>query len=297
MLEVRHRTLLLESLRPPVGYRLEAAIGTSYTLDLMALLCVPLAFTWFDWEDEEGRPSADPLALLEALRRHARRIHVFCQAGMTALPPTGKPLLVYLERSIVEVKPPTAGGIFHPKVWVLRFVDGEGAVRYRVLVLTRNLTFDRSWDTCLVLEGDLKDRQRAYARNHPLADFVESLPGLAVRGAVSGEAVAATSLMQEELRRVAFEVPEGFDEDSLRFHPLGSPGYEEAWPFPQDVPGNRRLLVVSPFLDIGSLRWLVEAFPLVEVVSRPEVLARLPEDLRSDLGRLWTLVPEADPET
>ena len=85
MLEVRHRTLLLESLRPPVGYRLEAAIGTSYTLDLMALLCVPLAFTWFDWEDEEGRPSADPLALLEALRRHARRIHVFCQAGMTAL--------------------------------------------------------------------------------------------------------------------------------------------------------------------------------------------------------------------
>ena len=38
MLGTRERRLLLESLRPPAGYRLRRAVGTSYTLDLIALL-------------------------------------------------------------------------------------------------------------------------------------------------------------------------------------------------------------------------------------------------------------------
>ena len=33
MLGTRERTLLLESLRPPAGYRLRRAVGTSFTLD------------------------------------------------------------------------------------------------------------------------------------------------------------------------------------------------------------------------------------------------------------------------
>jgi hypothetical protein len=71
MLNPGDRTLLLESLRPPDGYVLDRAIGTSYSMDLLALLTAPLAFTFFDWEDREGRPTADPLALLEAVRRNA----------------------------------------------------------------------------------------------------------------------------------------------------------------------------------------------------------------------------------
>ena len=60
MLDPNSRALLLESLRPPEGGALDLAVGTTFTLDLMALLTAPLAFTWFSWEDEEGRPSADP---------------------------------------------------------------------------------------------------------------------------------------------------------------------------------------------------------------------------------------------
>lgn len=295
VLEPRERMLLLESLRPPEGYALSAAIGTSFTLDLMALLCAPLAFTWFDSEDEEGRPSSEPVALLEAVRRHARRIHVFCQAGMTTLPPTGKPLLVYLEPCVVEVAPPAPGGVFHPKVWVLRYEARDLPIRYRVLCLTRNLTFDRSWDTCLVLEGALGDRVRAHARNHPLADFVAGLPLMAVRKPVSAEALASVELMQDELRRVDFEVPLGLDDD-LTIHPVGSPG-QRAWPFPKQVPENRRLLVVSPFLTPGCLRKLAKTFPVVDVLSRPEALARLPVAVRESLGRLLVLTPGSDPET
>jgi hypothetical protein len=48
VLAPKDRTLLLESLRPPPGFRLDAAVSTTYSLDLMALLVAPLAFTFFD---------------------------------------------------------------------------------------------------------------------------------------------------------------------------------------------------------------------------------------------------------
>ena len=188
MLAPRDRTLLLEALRPPEGYGLDRAMATTYTLDLVALLTAPLAFTFFDWEDEDGRPAADPLALLEAVRRHARRLHVFCHGGAIHAPRNGQVLLAHLEPCVVEVAAPRKG-VFHPKVWVLRFEEnetgsGDGVpVRYRLIVASRNLTFDRSWDTVLVLDGELTKRKRAIASNRPLARFVEQLPDLARRDA------------------------------------------------------------------------------------------------------------------
>lgn len=93
MLEPQSRRHLLEALRPPPGYALDCAIGTTFSLDLLTMLTAPLAFTLFDWEDEEGQPTADPLALLEAVRRYAGRISVFCQAGQIVIPKGNQPLL------------------------------------------------------------------------------------------------------------------------------------------------------------------------------------------------------------
>ena len=59
MLAPDDRRTLLEALRPPLGYRLDRAIGTTFSLDLRALLLAPLAFTLFGWQDEAGRPGAD----------------------------------------------------------------------------------------------------------------------------------------------------------------------------------------------------------------------------------------------
>ena len=70
MLNPAQRSHLLELLRPPPGYRLDVAIGTTFSLDLLSALIVPLSFAFFDWEHADGRPVADPLALLEALRQY-----------------------------------------------------------------------------------------------------------------------------------------------------------------------------------------------------------------------------------
>ena len=173
MLAPKDRTLLLESLRPPPGFHLDAAVSTTYSLDLMALLVAPLAFTFFDWEGDDGQPTKDPNALLEALRRHVDRIHVFCQAGQIAVPKTYRLLFGYLESSVHEVRAVRDGGVFHPKVWIVRYVaDGEPA-QYRLLCASRNLTFDRSWDTLLVLDGVVG--KKSTKKNEPLSRFIRSL--------------------------------------------------------------------------------------------------------------------------
>src|SRR3954453_14757886 len=101
MLAPESRYLLLDALRPPPEYRLDRAVGTSYSLDLEALLLCPLAFAFFESADDEGSPA--PVALLAAVRQHAERIDLFCQAGQIAVPREYRRVAAYLEDSVHEV--------------------------------------------------------------------------------------------------------------------------------------------------------------------------------------------------
>lgn len=288
MLSPRERTLLLQSLRPPEGFRLDRAIGTSFSLDLLALLTAPLAFTFFDWEDVDGRPSADPLALLEAVRRHADRITLFCQSGGIHVPHKPQALIAWIERCVVEVRAPDPEGIFHPKVWVLRFTGPEQRSRYRLLCLSRNLTFDRSWDTALVLDGE--PRGRASARNRPLSEFIAALPAMAVQpmSEVHAEQVRA---MASDLQNVHFELPTGFEE--IAFFPRGLQVARGRRPPFQ----SRGLVVVSPFLSAGFLEELaVDRRGPCTIISRPDELQRMPQSVLSRFEGQFCLAPDADPE-
>ena len=272
MLGTRERTLLLESLRPPPGYRLRRAVGTSFTLDLMALLTAPLSFTFFDAHDDEGAPVADPVALLEALRRHAEKITLFCQAGAIGVPKPQQRLMAYLEGSVFEVEARREGGIFHPKIWVLNFEADDRPAIYRVLCLSRNLTFARAWDTCLRLEGRLTQRQRGYWRNKPFADLLLALPGLATRS-LPAELRDDIGRMAYEVRRVDFRPPGPFSD--FRVHNFGL-ARRRGWPFPK----ARRSLVVSPFLVGSTVQDLVRDHGLEVLISRPEAF----EDVVRSLG-------------
>lgn len=290
MLEPNSRKLLLDSLQPPADYRLDWAVGTTYTLDLTALLTAPVAFAFSDWQDSDGRPTAEPLALLKAVREYADRICIFCQAGKIHVPSAYQPLLANLEGSIVEASAPR-GGRFHPKVWFLRFVSSEESmsVKYRVLCLSRNMTFDRSWDTVLCLEGTLQDRTNAFSRNQSLGQFVAALPEMSNRKL----AVVWKKRLHQlaiEIRRVEFEVPDPFEE--LQFWPIGLSA-SEPWPFPSRI---QRLLVVSPFVDDRLVGDLAAWKAPMSLVSRPESLSRLQPESLALFQDVWILDDAAAPE-
>lgn len=257
MLNPDSRTLFLDALRPPDGFEVDLAIGTTYSLDLTAMLVAPLAFARleaFQKAPEPGQGAADavdPFALLRAIRSYAERTTVFCQSGRIAVPRSYQRLYTYLERSIVQVTPPSDVGVFHPKMWALRFTGPEGEVHYRVLCLSRNLTFDACWDTALVLDGVLdQNRTLAISHNHPLGDFFAELPKLAV-GPVDQGIKRSVARVADELRRVNFDVPENFD--GYFFAPIGFAKYSKM-PFAEDRCDKR--LVISPFVTDGALAQL-----------------------------------------
>ena len=251
----------MDALRPPAGYRLDVAVGTTYSLNLTALLLAPLSFALFDLDNAEGLERADPIRLLEAARRYADHTTVFCQAGGIHVPSSYRRILTFVEDSVLEVMPPHEGSIFHPKIWALRFVDQEGAHLHRVVILSRNMTLDRSWDTALVLDEDLEGTIAA----GPAADFVRRLPPLALRSLSKVRAREIDDLAST-LAGVRLSPPAPFSGGALL--PIGLAD-ERVWPFPDAA---KRLLAISPFLTPPALRALGGVSSSRMLISRAESL-------------------------
>jgi len=236
------RTLLVDLLAPPGGgYHLEWAVATTFTLDLTALLPVPLGFAGADLSR-----AADPLSLLQAARNYSDRIDVFCQAGHVAVPTKNNDLLAFLEPMVHQVRAPRPGHLFHPKLWALRYANRAGHERLRLVVGSRNLTHDRAWDVVVSLEGTRRSRRSAV--NRPLADFLASLVARVPAG-VSPARSAGVAALADAFRYAEWERPDSAiaGEDWLAFHVFGT-----GRATPPNLDGYRRL-VISPFLNEGGL--------------------------------------------
>jgi len=253
------RVLLTDALRPPAGSRVEIAVGTTYSLNLTALLLAPLSFALFDHNDAEDVRGLDPIRLLEAVRRYADHTTVFCQAGGIHVPAQYRSILTFVEESVRESSPLQEDSLFHPKMWALRFVTETQERLHRIVVLSRNLTFDRSWDTALVLD----EQAEGTIDGRPAADFVRHLPGLALRPLQESRSDELHSLATT-LEKVKFGAPPPFTGGELI--PMGLDA-KKTWPFPNR---GRRLLAISPFLTKAAVDRLATTSDDRTVVSRAE---------------------------
>ena len=119
MLEPKNRLRLLEQFRPPDGFKLDYAIGTTFSLDLHSLLLAPLSMVLFECE-EKDEALKDPTAILEALRLLTNKISIFCNRGRIIVPKSDSYLFSFLEPMVIEV---------------LQYIDGD----------TSNGTWNATW--------------------------------------------------------------------------------------------------------------------------------------------------------
>jgi hypothetical protein len=241
-------------------------LAVTFTLDLRALLAAPAAFalTGADAADDDARQN-EPIELLHALRSHARKLTIFSQVGEIALPPSRR-IFAFLEQTVVPVRAPL-GGVVHPKVWVLRYEAGRTPGggeprerRLRVLIASRNLTFDASWDTVLRLDEATDGRG---ADLGAVGDLFEGLVPHA-GATISADHARRVSALSAALGEARFALPAGVDD--LSVHVLGlTPG---ASPLPSSAD---RSLIISPFLSDDFFTQTYRA-PVDELVSRPESL-------------------------
>lgn len=264
MLDPGDRHLLTDALRPPTGFSVDAALATTYTLDLNSVLLAPLAMAAYDHADTRV-DATTPVALLESIRRHAGHTTVVCQAGGVQVPPTYPRLAAFAEGMVAEVKPPP-GRTFHPKVWLLRFAAPDGEVRHRFVCLSRNLTGDRSWDTVLVCDEDPQARHLFDAA--PISHWVTDVLGTLVRPLPQQRADVVRGLCAG-VAAARLAVPEPFT--SARPVPLGT-DESAGWPLPSEADA---WAVISPFLEASALARLPRAAGRRLLLSRPEAFDRV----------------------
>ena len=227
-------------LRPDAGYTLDFAVGMTYSLDLEALLGVPVSLGLLD-EADEGKLHS-PLYVLEAIRKSADKIALFCNAGCIKLPNKIQSVYSLLENSVFQVKLGKTSN-FHPKIWVLKYSQ-DGCPSYiKLLVMSRNLTFDSSIDISASLKGNIGTEEGE--KNRPLADFL-----LYVSQYAGKKKQEIVDLAGNVLRVAAFEASHPFED--YDFYPIGIPGYSGN-EFP--LYGQKTdLFVVSPFLNDSTVR-------------------------------------------
>ncbi|TFW32911.1 phospholipase D family protein [Massilia horti] len=282
------RSLLTDALTPPPGFLFDNGVATTYSLDLVTLLGLPLHLAWLG-HAQENSGEFDLVAVMEALRRTAGQLTIFCQRGRMQAPRTASPLYGLLEGMVHEVTA-SHGGAFHPKVWLLRFTSEIDVPRLRLLVLSRNLTDDRSWDLSLSLEGTIGGKK--LQANKPLCALLERTMKMSHKPLSRARRSNAESLVADVMR-CEWDLPPGFNE--LRFHALGVGDKAKAWlPLPADGCWDT-LGVISPFVRTEALRRLAESCKEAPfLITRAEELDALPVDAAEKFAAVWVMDERAE---
>lgn len=228
-------------LMPPEGFHLENAIATSYSLDLDALISIPVALYFAHSLDINIKQ--DVVQVLDSIRRASGTVKVFCQKGQIKVPDKQNRLYSFIEPCVVQI-PPSHHHSFHPKVWILRYGNTHQEVKYRVIVLSRNLTFDRSWDVAFSIDGTVPQKRKSPRKqiNKPLVDFVNYL--------TKHDEASWYEPFAEELWKTEFDL--GISPfETFEFVPLGI-GNRPNEPLLEEGKHDD-LLVISPFVTKGGL--------------------------------------------
>lgn len=248
-------------LAPPEGYILDFAVGTTYSLDLDALVGASIALGLS--EDTDSDLMKNPICLLEALRATGDKVALFCEAGQIHMPNSVTSLYILLEKMVFQVNTAKRKGIakypsFHPKFWLLKYVDENNKPLYRVVVLSRNLTFDRSWDITFCMDGIVNGRKTL--KTEPVIDFLSYLMGNLVADDNGKAKQKKMKAIMRELPYVHFQLNSKEFED-FEFLPVGIKNGKGAFHSIEDKAfaplygeSFHEILIMSPFLTSSVIK-------------------------------------------
>ena len=262
-------------LSPPNNYELDFAIGTTYTLDLDALVGASISLGLSTEIDSDL--NKNQIFLLEALRSTGDKVALFCESGQIKLPNKPTPLYILLEEMVFQVTNEnnvkySKYASFHPKVWLIRYTNDENEILYRIIVLSRNLTFDRSWDLTFTMDG--RKASKSSSKNNPLIKFIEYLS----RYSTDDDKTAKIHQIMDELSFVEFELNSPFEGFEFIVNGIGD---KFAIQNHQLFTNNslNKLLIMTPFLS----KDVIEGFNSRKNPKSPATLITRLQSLDKDL--------------
>ena len=287
----KDRFIYSDILTPPYGYELEKAITTTYSLDIAALIScmIPLAFS----SDVNNRLFKNKVSNLTALRNLSEKLVVFCDPGqIKKIDIKNKEFAVLLENMIVPVSlsPSSTGDYpaFHPKMWLLQFVDKEGNHKYKFIILSRNISYDKCYDVTFVLENS--DNHLKTRKTNPIVDFLTFLNDeidLKKYPALNNQHTIVSKMISELVEeKVCFSLQnERYEDDDFDIFPLFNSEYRKKISRQlfetKDVSEKEKLddmFVMSPFISstiLDEIKTCIKSDKKVKFFTRKQALEGL----------------------
>jgi hypothetical protein len=252
---------LLDAMRPPRGYTIASAFGTTYGLSIEMVMASLIAMNGADAAQLANNPVA---GVLSATRLESR-VRIFFQDGRCQVPSNAFPtsLGALLESIIVPVDVPN--GEFHPKIWALSFVDElkRTDTVIRLVIASRNLTQSRSLEAGVVLEGKPTSRPNTIGMEVARGiRFCLSKTHCRCRGVVE---------LANLLDRTCFDEPHEA-QDLLDILWQDSQRVALVRQLPTTA---KRAVVVSPFLSPSFIRDVTSRFAELTVITTADTLNEL----------------------
>ena len=265
--------LFSDFLTPPEGFpNLECVIATTYSLDISALISCMVSLAFGD--DIDGVLPIDKdlaknnVKILSSLERLSKKMVVFCDSGQIKVSRSkNKEFALLLENIIFPVNLPKIGKSypsFHPKMWLLHFSNNHGENHYRLVVLSRNISFDKTYDISLVLEGDGLDESKEddLKKTKKILDYIEYLKRVSPVTEQQVELIdALIGKMKKE--KVCFKIDDNvFDNHNYDIVPIYHTKKEDNLSFEEQLFQKKKkydkILIISPFVAYDFLLRLKE---------------------------------------
>ena len=245
------------------GCKVDFAVGLTYSLNLEAMLTVPLAFG--DLGELDNSVKLSPAFLLEGIRRSSDKIALFCNKGGIHVPSETRTVYSLLESSIFEVQDGNdIFSNFHPKIWLVKETDKDGDEWLKLSVMSRNLDFSTCLDICCSIRGHIEKRRslRGVEKHKPLKDMLLWLSEYAPKA--KADEVCQLAEQLDYVDRFKLDTPfqtedvERNEDEGYDFFPFvyGKEEFSAYGNYLQKYLPGDRILVVSPFIDITTLSWL-----------------------------------------
>jgi hypothetical protein len=279
------------------GCKVDFAVGLTYSLNLEAMLTVPLAFG--DLGELDSNVKLSPAFLLEGIRRSSDKIALFCNKGGIHVPSETRTIYSLLESSIFEVQDGNdIFSNFHPKIWLVKEIDKDGDEWLKLSVMSRNLDFSTCLDICCSIRGHIERRRslRGVEKHKPLKDMLLWLSEYAPK--TKADKVCQLAEQLDYVDRFKLDMPfqtedtERNEDEGYDFFPFVY-GKEEFSTYgnylKKYLPGDR-ILVVSPFIDITTLSWLTSRKKDYNYESRNSILITRKEYVTQEVFELFEQV-------
>ncbi len=243
------------------GCQVNFMVGLTYSLDLEAMLTIPLAIA--DIGELDSSVKKNPTYILTGIHKASNKIAIFCNKGKIHVPKQQNVIYPLLESSIFEVvNKDNIFSNFHPKLWLVHETDKNGIEWLKLSVLTRNIDLSTCIDTCCSIRGRIFKRRslKGSERHAPLKDMLLWL---------SNNFAKTDKTRKDKIIEVAnlldyvesFSLCEPFKEDAgYNFFPFVF-GKEEFSKYRQSFDNlilAERILIVSPFIEFNQLEWLTK---------------------------------------